>query len=339
MKKLLLILIFIFALASCKNNNSNEEKEELCNHQYEYILTDDYSKIECLCTNCDYKYEIDLNFSFSYNYGYLDLNRFISSKSLKKLYLNMYVDVINFINEKKDLEIKNEHFQISKIDFNKYNLTKEEAMAVWHIFILDNPEFYFLEKTVLASNDEIILLCNKMYACREQRDIVEAKIKELNNAVIKTDNQLLNLEKVYSYVIENMTYAYEEIDGKKVAKKDFDSYELSGALLNKEGVCEAYCKLFSYLLKINGIKSIMYVGEGLLLSGSYVRHSWTIAQINDSWYGFDLTWDDSNSNKDNYGLSYDNLAKRHIVNEVNSQTLQRGVDFIYQMPKMATENL
>ena len=204
--------------------------------------------------------------------------------------------------------------------------------------ILDNPEFYFVEKTALSSDKDIILLCNELYANYEQRKIVNDKINELKTT-IKSTNKLDILNEVYDYVIDNMTYAYDTTNGEKVPKTSFDCYEISGALKDKEGVCEAYSKLFAYMLKLNGIKAIVYSGDGIKLSGDTVRHMWTLVEINNLYYGFDLTWDDSNSNKENFGLSLVNLTKRHKVKEFDSSSLEKGVDYIYKMPTMATENL
>ncbi len=344
MKRLAMLisaLIFIIFLSSCQKKEEKEERKE-CEHTYSYSLNDDYSKIICDCDNCDYSYEISPNFSFLYNYGYFDLEKYLIKNNAQKLYLDIYVEIYNFVNNKKDLDatIKNdkEYYVISTLNYSSYSLTKEQAMAIWHLVSLDNPEFYFLEKTVLTSDKELVILCDSLYAKREQRLIVDNKINELKNTVNSySDNNKLSI--IYDYVIDNMSYAYEEKDGQKVAKTDFDSYELSGALLYKEGVCEAYCKLFSYMLKCAGIKSIMYLGNGIMLSGASVRHSWTLVEIDDLYYGFDLTWDDSNSNKDNYGLSYNNLNLRHKEIEYNSSSLGIGIDYIYKMPKMAEENL
>jgi len=345
MKKILILIhafIFIIFISSCNNKKEDEIKKDECDHTYSYSLNDDYSKIISNCDNCDYSYEINPFFSFKFNYGYFDLDRYLIKENAKKFYLEIYVEIFNFINAKKDIKptIKNNnsYYEIITIDYSKFSLTKEEAMAIWHLVSLDNLEFYFLEKTVLTSTKELIILCDELYAKYEQRIIVDDKINELKNIVNSFENNK-KLESIYDYVINNMKYAYDYIDGEKVAKNTFDSYEISGALLNKEGVCEAYCKMFGYMLKCANIKSIMYLGNGIMLSGDSVRHSWTLVEVDDLYYGFDLTWDDSNSNNANYGLSYDNLLKRHKEIEFASSSLNYGIDYIYKMPKMATKNL
>ena len=341
MKKIIILLVlFVFILTSC---NHNEEKETICDHIYDYSLNDDKTNIICKCQNCDYSYEIAPNFSFSYNYGYLDVERFLNKNNAQKLYINIYLKLLEFFNSKIDLEssVKNNEkvYEIASLNYSNLGLTKEEAMAIWHLVILDNPEFYFVEKKVLTSTTDIIVLCNKLYAKHEQRKTVDDKILELKNHSFKSKNTLEKISEIHDYVIDNMTYAYDYNNGEKMPKTDFDSYELSGALLYKEGVCEAYAKLFSYILKCNGIMSIMYTGNGILLSGESVRHAWTLVKIENLYYGFDLTWDDSNSNRDNYGLSYENLSARHQVIPFASSSLKNGIDYIYKMPQMAENNL
>ena len=201
-------LIFIIFLSSCQKNEGNEGKEE-CEHTYSYSLNDDYSKIICDCDNCDYSYEISPNFSFLYNYGYFDLEKYLIKNNAQKLYLDIYVDIYNFINDKKDLSstIKNdkEYYIISTLNYSSYSLTKEQAMAIWHLVSLDNPEFYFLEKTVLTSNKELVILCNSLYAKHEQRVIVDNKINELKNTVNSySDNHKLLI--IYHYHYMNLRY-------------------------------------------------------------------------------------------------------------------------------------
>ena len=341
MKRLIYVLLLFLLLLSCTKVDNNDKKEE-CNHEFSYTLIDNESTIETSCEKCEYSYKIAPNFNFSYNFGYLDLSNYMVAKNAQKLYLNIYVKLLEFSRAKIDLnesKINNEkNYEIATINYKNLALSKNQAMAIWHSVILDNPEFYFAEKTVLTSENNIVLLCNSLYTKHEQREVVDNKINGLKH-VVKSTQKLDIINEAYEYVIDNLTYAYETINGEKVPKTDFDSYELSGALLYKEGVCEAYSKLFSYLLKLNGIKAIIYVGNGVLLSREYVRHRWTLVEVNNLYYGFDLTWDDSNSNRSNYGLSYDNLNIRHKPIELNSSSLEIGIDYVYKMPTMATENL
>ena len=345
MKKILIILsFFIMILSSCSDDKNQEENnnEITCEHSYNYVLSEDCSKIIGECQNCDFSYEIAPNFNFSYNYGYFDLNRFGNAKNAQKLYLNIYLKIYDFSKSNTDLKatsLNGENiYQIASINYTNLALSKEEAMAIWHLVILDNPEFYFVEKSVKTSSTDILILCNDLYANYEQRKTIDDEITELK--IIKFDGDVLKkISEIHDYVIDNMSYAYEYVNNEKVAKTNFDSYELSGALLYKEGVCEAYCKLFGYLLKCNGIKSIMYVGDGILLSGKSVRHSWTLVEIDNLYYGFDLTWNDSNSNRAFYGLSEDNLNQRHQVIPFSSSNIKIGIDYIYKMPSMALENL
>lgn len=340
MKKLLILLIFFFLL-SC-NKNIDDTKKDECDHIYSYNLSLDENYIEATCKTCDYSYKIAPNFNFSYNFGYSDLNNYLIRKNAQELYLNIYVKFLEFyrsnINLKETKKSGQNYYEIASINYANLALNKNQAMAIWHLVILDNPEFYFAKKTVLTSDTEIILLCDELYAKYEQRKIVNDKINELKN-VIKKEEKIDILNEIYNYVINNLGYAYDTIGGEKVPKTSFDVYEISGALKDKEGVCEAYSKLFCYMLKCYGIKAIVYPGNGIKSSGEIVRHMWTLVEIDNQYYGFDLTWDDSNSNKDNYGLSFDNLSKKHKAIDDNSLGLDVGIDYVYKMPKMALENL
>ncbi len=358
-RKIMLIISLIilpFFLLSCSNNvgesstsiipSSGEvSSSKQHTHSYDVSLSSDYSKIIYNCDGCEDKIEVIPNFNFSYNYGYFDLERYQIKKKAQKFYLEIYVKLLNLskseINLSKTTKNNSEYYVIATLNYLDFSLSKSQALAIWHLVILDNPEFYFTSKTVLSSSEEIVLLCDESYASYDSRRNVNIKLDEFKAGInARVDDIRNTISDIHDYILENTQYAYDyDLSGNKVAKTNFDVYEISGILLNGEGVCEAYSKIFVYMLKLYNIKSIIYTGSGVLLSGNVESHAWNLVEIDGDYYGFDLTWNDSSNSRLNYGMSYSKLSERHIANTSDSMALETGVNYIYAMPKMALQEL
>jgi len=71
--------------------------------------------------------------------------------------------------------------------------------------------------------------------------------------------------------------------------------ECIGALWGRVGtegpVCEAYARAFKVLCDVNDIPCVLVDGLGLMTSPGE-RHMWNYVQIDDAWYGVDVTWND-----------------------------------------------
>ncbi len=95
------------------------------------------------------------------------------------------------------------------------------------------------------------------------------------------------LRAAYAWVTSNIRYstdsAYYFDQGVSHEEK------IAAILRRRKGVCEHYATLFAELAREMDIPA--YVVHGLVKIGGNTAHSWVAAQLADTWYLFDPTWD------------------------------------------------
>lgn len=112
------------------------------------------------------------------------------------------------------------------------------------------------------------------------------KVEQIKNQIIaaKTNNIYYNIKMIHDYLIDTIEY------DTTVSKKGI--YNIYGALVEREGVCEAYAKAFKYLADEIGIPCVMVIGQGTNSDGKTENHAWNYVEIDKKWYAVDCTWDD-----------------------------------------------
>ena len=139
---------------------------------------------------------------------------------------------------------------------------------------------------------------------------------------------------VHDYLIENIQYD-------TTITKD-NIYNIYGAMVNHEAVCEGYARSFKYLMDCLGIPCSLVIGKGTNSEGKTENHAWNYVQIGDYWYAVDTTWDDpvsttgwvSEAAKYRYFLKGSNdMVKDHIP---NGQFTEGGKTFSY--PALRAQN-
>ncbi len=114
----------------------------------------------------------------------------------------------------------------------------------------------------------------------------------------------VKIEKVRDYILENVKdksdydkirlihdYLRDTIDYDSTISKN-NIYDIYGALVLRECVCEGYAKAFQYLMNEIGIDNVIVIGTGTNSSGKTENHAWNYVKLNDNWYAVDVTWDD-----------------------------------------------
>ena len=69
-------------------------------------------------------------------------------------------------------------------------------------------------------------------------------------------------------------------------------YNIYGALVNKESVCEGYARSMKYLLDSINVPCVLVIGKGTNSDGRTENHAWNYVKLNNNWYAVDVTWDD-----------------------------------------------
>jgi transglutaminase/protease-like cytokinesis protein 3 len=120
------------------------------------------------------------------------------------------------------------------------------------------------------------------------------------NDVIMAESQIESV--INSFYISNSSTTYGKIKlahDNLVENTEYDStisknniYNMYGALIGKEAVCEGYAKAFKYIMDKIEIPCIIACGTGQNSKGETESHAWNYVYLDNNWYAVDTTWDD-----------------------------------------------
>lgn len=239
------------------------------------------------------------------------------SENLQKYYyygqLNEYSKIIynELLENKENMKTGTYQINFKKVfsDLLEQPNGQEELRQCYQsaieTFLYDNPDVFYLDvtkmyisiqttKNILKTEYEVTLgNSNKTsylrdgYETKEQIEIAEKQIQEIKNEIIekiknKTDYE--KIKEIHDYLVDNITY--EETISKN------GIYDIYGALVNKECVCEGYAKAYKYLLDEANIENVMVIGVGINSDNEKENHAWNYVKLKGKWYAVDTTWDD-----------------------------------------------
>ena len=120
------------------------------------------------------------------------------------------------------------------------------------------------------------------------------EINQVKNALVsrKTGNTYDDIKMVHDYIVENTEY------DTSISKPNI--YNMYGALINKEAVCEGYARAFKYIMDNMEIPCVLVIGKGTNSSGQTENHAWNYVCLDSGWYAIDCTWDDPVINGSGY---------------------------------------
>lgn len=188
---------------------------------------------------------------------------------------------------------------------NGAELLQDYYQSAVETYLNDNPDVFYLDPTkmyiniktikkVFYTTYDVYIDCGKMpnYLSDEfnsKNEILEAeeKIKnEVDNLVAKIDKgtDYDKILMVHDYLVNNCSF------DESLQKNNI--YNLYGAIVNKEAVCEGYTKAFKYLMDEIGIECIMVIGTATNSENVTESHAWNYINFNNKWYAIDVTWDD-----------------------------------------------
>ena len=171
-------------------------------------------------------------------------------------------------------------------------------------YTYDNPEIFYLSpkkmylnietttrggtstyNVYINSGNEVNYLSEE-FSSKEQIDQAMAQIEQVKNQIVqsKTGNIYEDIKMVHDYLVDNINYE------SSLSKENI--YNIYGALVNRECVCEGYARAFKYLLDELDIPCVMVIGTATNSQGETENHAWNYVQLNGNWYAVDSTWDD-----------------------------------------------
>ena len=182
-----------------------------------------------------------------------------------------------------------------------------ESMSAAHQRIKQRyPEFFWIDSYVTIEENNRIT-CNFDAMPEASTEKISAMMTEIENAadliISSIPDGLDDFGKilyVHDYIAENTVYATE--------KKGVDEIGLwdtaYGCLVQGEALCGGYSDGFSYVMKRMGIECGVVSGESADETGQMTGHAWNYVMLNGKYYWLDLTWNDTDDEKNPVIHSY-----------------------------------
>ena len=266
----------------------------------------------------------------------------------KIIYTKLYENIDNLKTGTYTIEFGNAFSNTLSKENGDSELKKNYQSAI-EAFLYENPEAFFLDAIKMYLNIEEITkitgikynvyinqghktnyLAEGLYS-KEDVERCEAEIEQVKNEILAMVSGKSDYEKIriiHDYLIDTIEYDTTLLQD--------NIYNMYGALVKKESVCEGYAKAFQYLMNQIGIDNVIAIGTATNSNNQTENHAWNYVNLNGNWYAIDVTWDDpviigggklSQKMRYQYFLKGSNtLFKNHV--ESNTFT-EGGQEFTY----------
>lgn len=208
------------------------------------------------------------------------------------------------------------------------SVPKDEIMRIMQYYRDDYPQHFYLDDDDISfSHTGTKVHTLTLHYTMSKSDVAAAKAK-VEKAVDKLlegiHGGMTAYERerlIYRRLIQHVTY------NKKGGTAIYDLY---GALVNRQAVCDGYAHALQYLLYRAGIPCIRVTG-----SSKGESHVWNMVKLSNKWYYVDVTWDDPivTDVTDFVGYTYLNVTEAQIKQDHNIEPIkQDGQTISYSLP-------
>lgn len=180
--------------------------------------------------------------------------------------------------------------------------SEEEVKRIQKILIelsYEHPEYFWVNSSTCMVNtkkifDKYLVTINLIYTVSkdeidEKKRIFDEKINDILTAAQKENDIFNKVLYVYDTLLYNAEYDWEMLEDEEKYTLGSSAYS---CIVDGKTICSGYSKAFNLLMQRMGI-------EGGVEFDSYDhfvdedRHVWNYCKLDGEYYYFDLTWDDS----------------------------------------------
>lgn len=222
----------------------------------------------------------------------------------KKIYDKLYESRENMKTGTYRIDFGNE-FQILLSQADGESKLKKEYQSAIETLIYENPEIFYLNATSMYINiEKVIKITSTKYNVYIDNGSKPNYLAEGFNSKEDIDTYQTKIEKVRDYIVKNIkdkndyekiklthNYLRDTINYESTISKN-NIYDIYGALVLRECVCEGYAKAFQYIMNEVGIDNVIVIGTGTNSMGKTENHVWNYVKLDKKWYAVDVTWDD-----------------------------------------------
>ena len=176
--------------------------------------------------------------------------------------------------------------------------------AAIEAYTYDNPDVFYLNPSKMYLNIETTTRGNnKTYNvfinCGNETNYLTdefenenqvrtaiSRVEEIKKQILsnRTGNTYNDIKMVHDYLVDNLSYD-DTLSNPYI-------YNIYGALVRNNCVCEGYARSMKYLLDALNVDCVVVIGKGTNTQGQTENHAWNYVKLSNNWYAIDSTWDD-----------------------------------------------
>lgn len=240
------------------------------------------------------------------NYSNVNVNKFFYNQLdeyAKIFYKAFETNKENMKTGTYKIELGNNFNELLNTENGQEELGKHYQSAI-EAYTYDNPSVFYLNPNKMYLNVETTTRYNKNtynvyvdngneanylineFSSKSEIDESINKITQVKNEILqnRSRNDYNDIKMVHDYLIDHVQY------DTSISKSNI--YNLYGALVNGEAVCEGYARAFKYIMDEMEIPCTLVIGRGTNSEGKTENHAWNYVQLDGTWYAIDTTWDD-----------------------------------------------
>lgn len=268
-------------------------------------------------------------------YGYFDLSYYENADDLHSFYDALLSDCKQFSLSTTLYQATDGSNLFNTYYLVDYDLTIDEGLMVFKVFVLDHPEYFWLSNMFDMSGASLNIYITTEYQSYQAREAVTNGLltifEDLDSIITIEMSELDIAYYLHDYIISRIDYAYET-DG-VTPQDDYWAHNIEGVVLERGAVCEGYAEMYKILLDYYGIYNILVTGE---IQGE--RHEFNLVSIEGTFYIMDLTLDDLGENMSSityFGMGYTSIVDSHKFDTPDDYR----ECYLYRMPVISEEDI
>lgn len=202
-------------------------------------------------------------------------------------------------------------------------------------FWLTNESKYYVTDNSTTVEFEYSMTPSEILTAKEK---FENKIDNILHD-LPNGNDFEKEEYINNCIIDNCKYDDAAAETNEIKGNENDAY---GALVDGNAVCEGYSRAFQLLCNKANIDCVMVSG-----TVDNTNHAWNCVKIGGEWYQIDVTWNDTDGEKDYLQNDYFNLTDSLMLedhtlspkySDVDAQSFQNVESWCnFYVPKCTAE--
>ena len=113
------------------------------------------------------------------------------------------------------------------------------------------------------------------------------QIEHVMQGIDESWDAFTTIDYLHDWVCDQTTYI----------KNSENCYNISGVLIDGEATCQGYAKTFNLLCELAGYDAVEISGYS-----NDSSHMWSYVEVDNDWYAFDVTWNDTGVGKSHHGF-------------------------------------